>query len=178
MALVNCEDCNRPISARANACPHCGAPRGGGFGVALGVLVLLGVVGAVGWTRYEEYQRSRGEVAETDRQRPGAGAKAPFRKSEATQRAAFGARALKRAVRSPEGTRLQSALVVDGSGAVCYEYEALNAFGGTVTGRAVLPPQSSQLTTSEMDGFSRLWSQECDRKKGTQVATGINWFAL
>jgi len=26
MALINCYECNREISDRANTCPHCGAP--------------------------------------------------------------------------------------------------------------------------------------------------------
>lgn len=178
MALVNCEDCNRPISRRAQACPHCGAPRGGAFGPALGVAVVLAIGGWFGWTKYEEHERARIAEMASDAKRPVATAKAPFKKSEATQRAASGAKSLKRVVRSPDGTRLQSAIVVDGSGAICYEYETPNAFGGMISGRAVLPPDSNGVVTTEMDGFQRLWSQECERKKGTQVANGINWFSL
>ena len=178
MALINCEDCNRPISRRAQTCPHCGAPRGGSFGPMLGVVVLLAIGGWFGWNKYEEHERARIAEAASEAKRPAGPPKAPFKKAEAAQRAALGAKSLKRAVRSPDGTKLQSAIVVDGSGAICYEYETPNAFGGTTTGRAVLPPESNAVITVEMDGFQRLWGQECERKKGTQVASGINWFSL
>jgi len=184
VALINCEDCNRPISRRAQACPHCGAPRGGAFGPAIGVVILLAVVGYFGWIKYEEQERSRalealGGAEAVDKKRPAAAPKPAARKAPADpQRALFGARALKKSLRFPDGTKLTSALVVEGTGAICYEYEGPNAFGGTTSGKAVLAPESNLVLNSEMEGFWRTWNQECDKKKGSQVATGINWFAL
>lgn len=186
MALVNCEDCNRAISPRARSCPHCGAPRGGHGAKIAGALVVLAAIGVFVWMQYEDQIRNRLAEQETistpapeaEKKRPASAPKAPMKKSDGVQRAALGARALKKTMPNPEGTRLQSALVVEGSGAVCYEYETVNSFGGRTIGRAVLAADGKRFLTSEMEGFGRLWSQECERKKGVEVASGINWLGL
>ncbi|MGB8339650.1 MAG: hypothetical protein WCD07_10560 [Burkholderiales bacterium] len=105
---------------------------------------------------------------------------AAIRKQEdaTVQRATVGAVTLKKIMRDPESFKLESALVIDGSGAVCYDYRAKNGFGGTNVGHAVLSGDGKLFKTSDMDGFTRLWNKECAGKRGTEAATAIRWFAL
>jgi hypothetical protein len=100
------------------------------------------------------------------------------RQDEAVNRAAIGARILKKATRNPDAFKLESAYVIHGSGAVCYEYRAQNGFGGMNAGQAVLSSDGKKFLTNEMNGFTRLWNQECANKAGQEVGTAIRWFAL
>lgn len=92
-------------------------------------------------------------------------------------RAQVGAMMLKKAMRDPESFKLESALVIDGTNAVCYEYRARNGFGGMNVGNAVLASDGKRFLTSEQDrsAFSKLWNKECANKQGEEYAAGINW---
>lgn len=81
-------------------------------------------------------------------------------------------------MRDPESFKLESALVINGTGAVCYDYRARNGFGGLNVGHAVLSPDGKTFKTNEEDGFTKLWNKECVNKTGKEVATAIRWFAL
>jgi len=97
---------------------------------------------------------------------------------DAIQRASSGAIILKKSMRDPDSFKLESALVINGTGAVCYDYRAKNGFGGTNVGHAVLSADGKQFRTSEMDGFTKIWNKECANKSGTEAATAIRWFVL
>lgn len=97
---------------------------------------------------------------------------------ERVQRASAGAVLLKKSMRNPDSFKLESALVISGSGAVCYDYRAQNGFGGINAGHAVLAPDGKKFLTSDMDGFSRLWNKECANKSGSEVSAAIRWFVL
>lgn len=96
----------------------------------------------------------------------------------AVQRAALGAQILKKSMRDPESFKLESALVIEKTGAVCYDYRARNGFGGINVGHAVLGPDGKKFMTNEMEGFSAFWNRECANKPGQEVSTAIRWFAL
>lgn len=96
----------------------------------------------------------------------------------AVQRAALGAKALKNSMRNPDSFKLESALVIDETFAVCYEYRSQNGFGGMNRGQAVLARDGKRFLTNEMDGFGKLWNRECAGKRGSEAATAIRWFAL
>lgn len=96
----------------------------------------------------------------------------------AVTRAAVGARLLKKAMNNPEKFQLESALVIDKTGAVCYEYLGQNAFGAIVKGKAALSRDAKRFLTNTDDGFTRLWNSECGGKAGQEVASAIRWFAL
>lgn len=100
------------------------------------------------------------------------------RKDDAIQRASSGAIVLKKSMRDPDSFKLESALVINGTGAVCYDYRAKNGFGGTNVGHAVLSADGKQFRTSEMEGFTKMWNKECAHKSGTETATAIRWFVL
>lgn len=91
------------------------------------------------------------------------------------QRAAAGAVLLKKAMRNPDSFQLESAVVVDGTNAVCYEYRAQNGFGGMNVGRAFISSDGQQFLMSEprTDGFDAIWNRECANKSGTNAATLI-----
>jgi hypothetical protein len=94
------------------------------------------------------------------------------------QRAVNGAITLKKTMRDPESFQLESTLLIEGTGAVCYEYRARNGFGGLNAGKAVVSGDGKQFKTREMDGFHGLWNKECAGKLGTEVAAGIRMFGL
>ena len=86
--------------------------------------------------------------------------------------AASGAASIKRAMRDPNSFKLNSALINDKTGAVCYEFRSANGLNGMNVGRAVLSPKGV-LKTSEMSGFPSLWNRECAHKEGTENVTGV-----
>ena len=94
------------------------------------------------------------------------------------QRAVFGARVLKESMRDPDSFNLETAIVVEGTGAVCYEYRAKNGFGGTNYGRAVISADGSKFLTNTMEGFALWWNAECANKKGVDSAAALRWFVL
>jgi hypothetical protein len=78
----------------------------------------------------------------------------------------------------PERFKLESALVIENTGAVCYEFRAPNAFGAIIRGQAVLARDGKQFLSNADSGFGQLWDRECGGKRGQEVATAIRWFAL
>jgi hypothetical protein len=79
---------------------------------------------------------------------------------------------LKKAARNPDSFVLVSALVIDATGATCYDYRAQNGFGGMNPGHAVLTSKG-KFKTNEMDGFSTLWNRECANKSSTEEADAV-----
>jgi hypothetical protein len=183
MALITCKECGNEVSSKADACPKCGArvarkAMGCGtlFGVAfLGAVILSALSGVFssGSGTGTSATSSPSKPPETTEQKA-----ERERKDAAVERAAAGAVILKKTMRDPESFKLESALVIDRTGAVCYDYRAKNGFGGTNVGHAVLGADGKTFKTSEMDGFARLWNKECAGKSGTEAATAIRWFAL
>ena len=85
---------------------------------------------------------------------------------------------LKKAMNDPEKFKLESALVIDETGAVCYEFRAPNSFGAIIKGQAVLARDGKQFLLNTDSGFSKLWNRECAGKRGIDAAAAIRWFAL
>lgn len=172
MALTTCKECGKAQSASADRCPHCGHQVRKTSLVTWIVTALIGIpliVGIlVGAVRQAETPPAAKSI-QGDLQR---------KSDAAVQRAAAGAVMLKKTMRDPASFELDSALVIEGGGAVCYSYRAKNGFGGFNAGQAVLSSNGKILKTNEMDGFAALWNEECAKKRGTEVATSINWFAL
>jgi len=117
----------------------------------------------------EEKQRQEREKASREAQQQAVANKK--KQDAAVQRAVAGASVLKKSMRNPDSFKLESALVIDQSGAVCYDYRAQNGFGGVNVGRAALAPDGSKFLTRESDGdaFVRFWNKECAKKSGTEV---------
>lgn len=83
---------------------------------------------------------------------------------------------LKQAMRDPDSFKLSQALVIDGTGAVCYEYRARNGFGGMNVGHAVISPDGKTFKAENDSGYRALWNKECANKEGLDAADAINWF--
>ncbi len=196
MALIKCKECKAEVSSAAKACPKCGHPvesEGGGIGCG-GILVILFIIGIIAASMQSsdrEDERQRQAAAEAARaakltpEQKAAEAKAKAardaeqkRRDDAVNRAAIGARILKKSAHDPERFKLESALVIDKTASVCYEFRAPNAFGGLVAGRAVLSGDGKNFLTNTDSGFASLWNRECAGKTGQEVATAIRWFAL
>ncbi len=174
MALIKCKECGNEVSSKAETCPICGArisAKPMGCGSLIGV-VFLGVIILASLSSIFS-SSTPPPPPDTPQQ-----AAAKKKQDEAVQRATVGAVALKKAMRDPESFKLESALVINGTDAVCYDYRAKNGFGGMNVGQAVLSADGKRFKTSEMDGFAKLWNKECAGKSGNEVATAIRWFAL
>lgn len=172
MAIVKCKECGMDKSDKAEACPHCGfKQRKTSFvtwlvAIFIGFPMLASIFIGASQESAAPPPKAPKELAATQKE------------DAATQRAATGAVLLKKAMRDPDSFKLDSALVIDGSGAVCYNYRAKNGFGGVNRSHAVLSADGKKFKTDEMDGFISLWNKECANKSGAETATAINWFAL
>ncbi|NJO35715.1 MAG: zinc ribbon domain-containing protein [Rhodospirillales bacterium] len=174
MALIKCKECGKEISRSAKTCPNCGyKPRRTSFLTWLvTIFIAVPIVIAV-------FAGSSTTMTPTTKPAENAEDRAARVKADAAvQRASVGAKLLKKAMRNPESFKLESALVIESTGAACYEYRAQNGSGGMNTGQAVLSGDAKLFKTDEMDGFARLWNEECAGKVGTDATTAINWFAL
>lgn len=175
MALIKCKECGNEVSSKAEACPKCGAkiaPEKMGCGKTLVVVflgfIILGVAGSI-VSSFTDSSASTNQAPKTPEQLA-----ADKKEDEAMQRAVFGAMTLKKTMRDPDSFKLESALVIDGTGAVCYDYRAKNGFGGTNVGHAVLASNGKTFKTNEMDGFTHLWNKQCANKRGTEVEAAAN----
>ena len=77
----------------------------------------------------------------------------------------------------PESFKLDSALIVDGTGAVCYRFLTKNSLGGISSGMAVLAPDG-KFMTSEARVFREEWQKECAGKSGKDIAKSIRWIGI
>lgn len=87
-------------------------------------------------------------------------------------RAMIGGATLKKSMRNPDSFKVESALAMETTGAVCYEYRAQNGFGGMNMENAVLTA-TGDFKTESMDGFSRLWNKNCANQSGYEYAKYI-----
>lgn len=174
MALIKCKECGNEVSSKAKTCPKCGA-RVAAKPIGCGSLIGVVILGIIILASLSSIFSSTAPPPSPDTPEQAAAKK---KQDEAVQRATIGAVALKKAMRDPESFKLESALVIDGTGAVCYDFRAKNGFGGMNEGHAVLSANGKTFKTNEMDGFAKLWNKECAGKSGTEAATAIRWFAL
>ena len=159
MALVDCEECGRQIASNARVCPYCGRKRTHPFvmGCAvflIGVLILIILNATHAMAALENYPRHRHVTP--------------------IQRAAAGAMVLRRLMVDPESFRLDSALIADGTGAVCYRYLARNTLGQMAWGLAMLEPDG-KFMTSEAKVFHEEWKKMCAGRSGQDIAKSIQW---
>lgn len=170
MALIECKECGKEISKSAQMCPHCGyKPRRTSLftwlvTIFIAIPFVIGIFASSTTTTTEQLTPEQAEARK--------------KKDEAIQRASIGAIALKKATRDPEGFKLESAFVIEGTGVVCYSYREKNEYGGVNVASAILSADGKRFKTNVEDGFTKLWNKECANKSGTEVATAIRWFAL
>lgn len=172
MALIKCKECGNEISTKAEACPKCGVritPEKMGCGKTV-VVAFLGIVIIAAMSSIFS-PSSDSSAAKQEPQTPEQVA-AKKKEDEAVQRAMIGAMTLKKTMRDPDSFKLESALVIDGSGVVCYDYRARNGFGGMNAGHAVFTTKTFK--TNDMDGFTRLWNRECADKRGFEVGAAAS----
>lgn len=172
MALVKCKECGAQVSSKAKSCPSCGASVKSslGCGGLLGAIILGAIIlGAAS------------SIINSVTPKPQLTEEQKAAEQKAGQRikvASAGAIILKKHMKDPDSFKLVSALVIEKTGAVCYEYRAKNSFGAVVPGSAVLPPDGKNFKTDEMQGFTKLWNKECAGKDGVEVARGVSFAVL
>jgi hypothetical protein len=160
-----------------------------------GIVILVLLVVAVVWGYTSSLQEEREQAArakataariaamtpeqkkaEADRRKKAAAEKR--RQDARVQIAAAGARLLKKSMNNPDAFTLESALVIDKTGAVCYQFRGQNAFGAIVRGQAALSRNGKRFLLNTDDGFARFWNAQCAGKTGSEYATAIRWLAL
>lgn len=197
MALVKCRECGKDISKSAQACPHCGyklrrtrrlVARFATIFVAIPIVITIFAASLANQAAPPKPEMAGSftyqppppepETPETAPPQPETYAQTAARKKRdrAAQLAMAGATALKKAMRDPESFKLESALQIESTGAVCYEYRSKNGFGGVNVGQAVLSADAKNFKTDEEGGFTPLWDKECANRSGTEVAAGLRWF--
>jgi hypothetical protein len=194
MAIISCKECKKEVSSEAATCPHCGVNiRKAPTQYGCGTLILLLVVAAVVMSAIGSFQDNRKKAEEARVAAQHEAAKTPEqrekdraakeaadadkrRKDEAITRGVAGSGVLKKNMRNPQSFSLSSAIVIDGTGAACYEYRSQNGFGGMNQGRAALSADGKAFLTSEMPGFSKLWNKECANKSGQSIKAAIEMF--
>lgn len=129
----------------------------GGLGIVLVLLLMFG-----------------GSLNSPQTPQSAAEKKAEDERSSRVALAANMANAIKKSMRDPDSFKLNSVLIMEKTGAVCYEYRARNGFGGMNVGQAVLSSKGD-LKTNEMDGFHTLWKKECAHKIGNEEATTVSY---
>lgn len=175
MALEACKECGKQISKKAAVCPHCGyKPRRTSLVAKLFlVLIGIGVIGAMfggGGSDYDSGGTSSATAAKPS--------KTPEQIAEEKKleglrlMAVLGADTLKKSMRNPESFKVSSALAMEKTGAVCYEYRAQNGFGGMNVETAVLTAEG-EIKTKSMDGFAKLWNKNCAGQTGYEYAKYI-----
>lgn len=176
MSLINCKECANVVSSEAETCPKCGvkiAAESMGCGTKIAIFVI-GVVFIGAMSRISSNESaSIASIPETPEQ-----AAEKKKVDDAVEKAILGAVMLKKSMRDPDSFKLESANVIDGTSAVCYEYRAKNGFGGVNASKAVFSGDGKMFKTSEMEGFSRRWNKECAGKSGSETKAYINWHIL
>lgn len=167
---MNCA-CGQSVPPNSKFCPHCGRrvtqPAVKFLALVLFLVIVLAIVG-MGTVMFMGPSTTPIVASQSNKvSQPDEDARA--------QRAVVGARLLKKSMRNPDSFKLTSALIINATGTVCYEYRAQNGFGGVNAGEAVLTPKG-RFKTNEMDGFTSLWNRECAHKPGTEEAGGVNFF--
>ncbi|MFW2408621.1 hypothetical protein ACN4GS_12915 [Burkholderia pseudomallei] len=92
------------------------------------------------------------------------------------EHALTGYRTLRNAMRDPDSFVLESALLINGTGSVCYDYRSRNGFGGMNRGAAVLPSGVNGIITDDMKGFIPAWNKYCANKVGTEISASLKAF--
>jgi hypothetical protein len=185
MSLIRCEECGKAISDSARACPNCGFPRTYSLTTWIVWIAFAGGAAYVLHSASGERGPAQTDVktAVVADKKPPPPQPAPrtapktqpvkAKPVDPVQRAVTGAKILRQSIHDPEAADLQSALVVEGGGAVCYEYLLRNREGAGAE-RAVLSP-TGKLLLSATGGFSDLWERECQGRKGVQAVAQVNW---
>ena len=185
MAPTICKECGNIVNPTAKACPHCGARAKSGGHARTIILVALVIVSVASWYMFRRTQapdtivRIEGTSGDNKQDAPVLNkmAQDEMIQNEPVQRAAEGVRILRKTMHNPDNFKLDRAVVMSGTGTVCYQFRTGDAQGGMVRGQAVFSGDAESPYTNEMHGFSRLWNMECAGKNGTDAATEIRRIA-
>ena len=142
MGMVNCRECGKDVSDKAETCPHCGIKKpapdskvGNYLKLGLGALIIFGVVRCI-----SDQEESKTK-AESERQRVEASKTPEHRAKEAAAKAKTEAdfqsvvsrlRVLKASSKNPASFELVDALLMDDDTA-CVIYRGTNSFNAVVT---------------------------------------------
>jgi hypothetical protein len=188
-----CSRCGRYSGPQANFCDSCGkaffptqvfVPTQRGFrafvaehpritivvgSIAIwGALILVAIF--IGVSVASVSTSNNVPAAQTDKKTEG-----DKKKDGRITMAALGAQQIKRSMRDPDSFKLTSVLIIDKTGAVCYEYRGRNGFNGMNFGQAVFSANSRVFKTNEMAGFSKAWNKECAHQEGTENVEFVSW---
>lgn len=183
MALVECRECGRDVSASAETCPHCGikspesAPGWSRKTVfAFAALLFVGYCAYQSSESDHRRQEATARAAQTEQARRNAmtpEARADEDKAVATKKAVeklvadrretawrkanLLADAVRKTANDPKSIEVNTAIYTD-SGAVAIEYRGKNAFGALIQNRAVMAPDGTAAAGSDKE-VSAIWNR-------------------
>jgi DNA-directed RNA polymerase subunit RPC12/RpoP len=171
MSILACYECNKEVSDKAAACPHCGATakaKAKAKGVSLGGVIFVLIVGAVLFSCVRGMKDGPGAA------QPAAKSAAATQADAELNRAIAVGSLLKKSSKDPSSFKVNSFVIFPG-GVACYEYRAKNSFGAIVPAQAVFIPPS-EILTSERDRnkFVKSWNATCTKGGGSERAGGLN----
>ncbi len=165
MALIVCKDCQKEFSTDAKRCPNCGAkkPPKDRSKLYKGIAIFFLLTQIL-----RLFASHDSPVPTTSHSINSAHEVSPVTK------AAAAVSILKNSMKDPDSFRLEQALLINKTGAVCFTYRAKNGFGALDVGHAVMGRNGVGLLDHSEPGFSALWNKECNGKKGTDEKDDIN----
>lgn len=186
MALIECTECKKGFSDKAEKCPNCGAPiqvanaelaakidkdakRATWWGRIIFLIVIVGCIRACqvnaerGWLFIPPHQEAA--TPQLTPQEQAAQDKEALDANIAVQ----AAKQLRDSMRNPGSFVLEWAQTMD-SGAVCMTYRAQNGFGGYSRENAVLPHTRDSIVPHASQS---LWKKECEKGASRNVTTFV-----
>ncbi len=163
MALVNCRECGKSVSAEAKACPSCGIARPvpvpshhkfinlGLTALAIGLIIFLA-------------NQCSSPSAPVDH------SPAAVRKEADFQRALQLVITVKKNLNDPSSLDISGATATDT--AVAITYRAKNAFGALIVNRAVLTSDGAVAIGSDK-AVSALWNKHIANKPSTDLTSSV-----
>lgn len=142
MALIECAECDKQVSSKAESCPNCGAKppkKTSLFTWVAGGLFTYFVWSAVSASLSSSPNTNSGPTRPDKTAEQLAAESAAKAEKEATfQKTLFAAAAIKKAMRDPDSLTWESIRSNDDASVICLEYRARNGFGGMNREFAVL----------------------------------------
>lgn len=172
MALKDCDECGKPVSTDAKACPHCGANPPTKTKLSTWAIGLFSAAIIGSCINSQDGARERASKIPPPTPEQVAATKKADDEINAGIRAG---RQIKASLKNPKSFELESFLIFPG-GATCFEYRATNSFNAVVPGKAVFDPSDNTILSMDngSNRFIKKWNEICTKTGGNERARGLN----
>jgi hypothetical protein len=165
------------MSTKATACPQCGyqKPKSMGFfkKLILGFFVLCVGLAVFNSVKRDLGGAQGGAVAKASAPKPQLTPEQQAAKDKADKRvqnAVLGATMIQKGMKDPKSFDLETAIVIEETGDMCYQFRAKNSFGAVVPGAGVISEDFKLAKVDGDNGFAAAWNKRCQGRSGDSVA--------